>query len=137
MWKKCKESDISAPLVIDEVNALIRYASEVGAGTKNNIYNDLITSVHEYLDEPDEKKYSKAGAVLKNYSLLNEELSSHKVNGRTLINTSMHTRPIVLIVILTLIFLAFALSGMLMELWFGDVVEPEEGIRRKILGGQR
>lgn len=130
-------ADICDPLVIDEVNALIRYASEKGidpAGPNPALPDQttlvlLTQAVHDYDTADSSTKAVKQAEVLRYYARLVKatKIDSYEINGRTLLDTRDANIYISQIVLLTVILLAAAIGNEMLASWLSEQVTPEEG----------
>ena len=133
--------EIEKAMVIEEVTALIRYASERGIDPSGKIIGPLYEEVENYnsaLEKESEEKKTKAAAeILRLYSGLTALTSTQTggaradpdvINGRTLLDTKENYRAQsrkILFWGLVSVILAFGTEAL--DLWFADIVEPKEG----------
>jgi hypothetical protein len=129
------------PLVVREVNALIKYASERSLDPEGGIIYPLISSLSELLlaesrssaavaeDRTTEQQVpieKLRARVIVLYSQLTK--LSYPVTGRTLIQTAENFGPTTLpLKLFTLLFLTLAIGNEVLKSWLGDMPEPEDG----------
>jgi hypothetical protein len=130
-----RRRDISQPLVLEEVNALIRYASERGIDPGGTALAALNKVVVEYEGARQGQKAQKQGELLKHYATLTAKTAP--VNGRTLLDTNQANRQLGTLALLTIVLLALVIANGIFALWFGDQIEPEEGLQLGLLYTQR
>jgi hypothetical protein len=118
--------DVCHPFDINEVTALVRYASENGinpdGSTLANL-SDAITSYNEMSDG--DKKRKVPGSLISLYAKLAQ--ATNNVNGRTLIDTRKANGLLFYHLLFTLFLLALAISNEMLAQWFADWPVPEEG----------
>ena len=133
--------EIEKPMVIEEVTALIRYASEGGIDPSGKTIGPLYESVEDYNSalekDSEEKKIKAVKEILRLYSELTALTSAQSggdgadsdvINGRTLLDTKENYRvQSWKILFWSLVSLVLALGTEALDLWFADIVKPEEG----------
>ena len=135
MEKKTANYGIKDPVVPDEVNALIRYASERGIARDGEILINLSRALDAFTTntspkvtlsfaDKDKMDLSPREAVLRCYNQL--AALTQPVNGRTLIDTEKAFWSSKWIMFWTIAFLVLAVSNKMLFLWFDDMPEPEE-----------
>lgn len=145
MEKKTTNYSIKDPFVPDEVNALIRYASERGIDRSGEILVNLSRALEAFttnvpkvalsVTDKDKMEMSPREAVLYYYNQLSA--LTQPVNGRTLIDTEKAFWNIKWIIFWTFAFLVLAVSNKMLFLWFEDMPEPEEGSLLLLINIQR
>lgn len=118
---------ISEALVVDEVNALIRYASEQGLDSEKVILKPLNVALGAYENAAPGSRAALAGDVLGLYASLTA--LTKPVNGRTLLDTSQANRTLGWLAFVSLLFLAAGLAISMLGDWLANQPEPEEGFR--------
>lgn len=136
-FRSTRHADITLPLVIDEVNALIRYASEKGIDppgpdpqkAEETTLVLLTNAVKEYEAADAANKADKQPEVLRYYAQLVRatKLGTFEINGRTLLDTQSCWQDIAPILFLTIILLATAIGNEVLVSWLSEQVIPEEG----------
>jgi hypothetical protein len=117
---------ISDALVVDEVTALMRYASEQGIDQSGAIIGPLNAALCEYRRADPDSRGEHVGKILSHYAILTA--LTKPVNGRTLLDTHRANRKLSL---LTIVSIAFLLTGMgisMLGAWLANQPEPEEGM---------
>lgn len=118
---------IEEPVVIEELSAMIRYASERGLDPAGQLLVPLYQAVQEKkIDGAAIGTYAKLVALVNNgHTGLTVEFDG--VNGRTLLDTEYRyktkARPVVM---LGVTFLVLAVLSGALDLWFEDFVGPNE-----------
>lgn len=146
-----EQEGVTEPLVVKEVTALLKYASERSLDLEASIIKPLYLAVQQLQREPFAAETAAAqvaplvagdelrAKIVGLYSQLAK--LSYPVTGRTLVQTDENftrsTRPLKLF---TLLFLVLAIGNEVLKVWLGDMPEPEEGwllvlvnIRRYVL----
>lgn len=145
MEKNGTNYSIKNPVVLDEVGALIRYASERGIDRSGEILINLSRALDAFATntskvalssaDRDKTEISPREAVLRYYNQLSA--LTQPVNGRTLIDTEKAFWHIKWIMFWTVMFLILAVSNKILFLWFDDIPEPEEGLLLLLMNIQR
>jgi hypothetical protein len=145
-------SDITKPIVLEEVNALIRYASENGIDSpgpdpKQPDETTLVLlrrAAAEYEPYYDDERMSpeKIDAevkVLCHYARLAKQtkIENYRINGRTLIETSFASRSLFWLFGLTFILLALAILNEIMAGWASAAQVPYTLFQQEIVFFQR
>lgn len=128
-------SPIAAPIVIDEVTALIRYASEQGVDPDGKVLVPLNKALVEYEKAPAQDKSQKRENLVRYYALL--AAKTFPVSGRTLLDTDKATGELAKLVSFTIILLVFAVCNEMLALWFADHREPQDGWVLNLLYAQQ
>lgn len=134
---------IAKPLVIEEVSALIRYASEQGIDRKlkdterdllpdsertgshqNTILTALNSAVYAYTNKGSEPE--RANDIIRLYTMLSK--MTKPVNGRTLLDTVRAKDVLYNIFLLTIVLLGLAIIEVVLSYWWAETVTPEEGL---------
>jgi hypothetical protein len=130
------QSDVIEPLIVREVTALLKYASERGTdpvGTAQ-LYKDVQklqaaspSPTGEQTESADTSQTAELRAsILQRYAELAK--LTYPVTGRTIVQTDERfhaaTRPLRL---WTLLFLFLAIGNEILKAWLSDIPEPEEG----------
>jgi hypothetical protein len=118
---------ISDALVVEEVTALMRYASEQGIDQGGAILKPLNAALGAYKNAQPEDRAAKAGEVLAHYASLT--VLTKPMNGRTLLDTNQATRTLGLLTFVSLLFLLAGLGISMLGDWLANQPEPEEGMR--------
>jgi hypothetical protein len=118
-------NDINGSPTFDEIMALVRYASERGLDPTNESIGPLYKSACEYRSVPDDQRCELASALVEKYGKLAKLTSP--VNGRTLLDSSNIKTNLGWLFVYTFVFLVLALGNEVLNRWFGDIVQPEEG----------
>lgn len=125
--------DITKPFQIDEVTALMRYASEQGIDPDGKTQSALIDAVEDYNQEfnksEDEQNIENLKSLSSNIITLYAKLAkaTSPVNGRTLLETQQSRTKLFKLGILTFAILLLAIGSEILSLWMNDQVIPEEG----------
>lgn len=145
-------SDITKPIVLEEVNALIRYASENGIdspgpdpGKPDETTLVLLRrAAAEYEPFYDDEQMSpqKIDAevkVLCHYARLAKQtkIENYRINGRTLIETSFASRSLFWLFGLTFILLTLAIMNEIMSGWVSAADAPYTQFQQEIVFFQR
>lgn len=132
-------SGITEPVVIREVTALLKYASERGVDQECSITTPLYLSIQQLQANeavesakagPEPRPGAKLDELRANIMCLYTKLAklTYPVSGRTLIQTDEEfkssIRPLKLF---ALLFLFLVIGNEVMKAWQGDLPEPEEG----------
>lgn len=131
---KADEECAFDPVVICEVEALIKYASERGLDSQGVILKPLYAEVQSYKALPKNPEdpatriaREKQGTEILILYVRLTELTC-PVNGRTLVETEEKFLPAVIpLYAWTGLFLAIVIANEVMKVWSADIVEPEEG----------
>jgi hypothetical protein len=118
---------ISEALVVEEVTALIHYASEQGLDKENMILKPLNIALGAYENATPEDRAEKAGEVLGHYASLTA--LTKPVNGRTLLDTSQANRTLGWLAIVSFLILVAGLGISMLGDWLANQPEPDEGTR--------
>lgn len=128
-------SDIAAPIVLDEVTALIRYASERGADPDGTVLTPLNNALVAYEKAPAQQKSNKREKLLKYYAML--AAKTFPVSGRTLLDTAEATGQLTKLATVTVVLLVLALSNEILAVWFKDHGHPQDGWLLNLLYAQQ
>ena len=130
-FSRPQRATLTEPLVIEEVTALLRYASEAGMASDGDLFGKLNQAVAEYEAADEVRKAQLRGAVLTLYSAL---VSLTKpVNGRTLLDTQRVNSHLLGPLVLTGCLLSLGIANEILSFWFQDQIEPSEGWPRVML----
>lgn len=130
-----KTNEITEPVDLREINALLKYAAERGINPDplKALYTDAQAAAPQAGDGDAPSRSAFVALAPERRAKLLEEYAvlvklTLPVTGRTLIHTSDRferaTRPLK---IWTLIFLFLAVGNEVLKAWLGDIPEPEEG----------
>lgn len=120
-----QKTNISKALVEDEVNALIRYATEQSIDQEGNILGPLNKALYAYIQADPSDRVNQSEAVLTLYTRLTA--LTRPVNGRTLLDTNNPGCIFLWIGLITIILLVCGLGTSMLGDWFANHPEPEEG----------
>jgi hypothetical protein len=141
-------SDITKPIVLEEVNALIRYASENGIDSPGPDPSQpdettlvlLRRAAAEYEPFYDDevmtpKKIEAEVKVLCHYARLTKQtrIENYPINGRTLIETSFAGRSLFWLFGLTFILMGFAILNEIMASWAQATDTPYTQFQQEIV----
>lgn len=139
------------PLVIREVNALIRYASEKSLDPEGNIIRPLNSALTELClaeeridlksdDSLSSENLKNIEALRTDIIVLSSQLTklSYPVTGRTLIQTAENFKSSIRpLKFFALLFLVLVIGNEILKSWLGDIPEPEEGWLLLLINLQR
>lgn len=138
-------TEITEPLVIEEVGALMRYATENGMDRKiadvppedppRTLLTDLNDALVAYEAAPEEDRPKKRNSLLRLYTQLVQQTAP--VHGRSLLDTAQAKKILGKISLLTGLLLVLALSEIVLGHWLAEVVTPVEGWRWNLQVVQR
>jgi hypothetical protein len=118
---------ISDALVVEEVTALMRYASEQGVDNEGTVLKPLNAALGAYENAQPEERTDKAGEVLAHYASLTA--LTKPVNGRTLLDTNHANGTLGWLAFVSVVFLLTGLGISMLGDWLANQPEPEEGVR--------
>ncbi|HEY3486504.1 MAG TPA: hypothetical protein VGL10_00425 [Gammaproteobacteria bacterium] len=145
-------SDITKPIVLEEVNALIRYASENGIDSPGPnpkqpeettlvLLRRAAAEYEPYYDDQEmsPEKIDAEVKVLYHYSRLTKQtkIEDYPINGRTLIETSFASRSLFWLFGLTFIFLGLAVLNEVLTGWVDQTDPPFTQVQQDILFFQK
>lgn len=113
---------------LEEVNALIYYASEKGIDPELEIRGPLIEAIEEI--EVSDKKPDILKNIHKHYTQLS--LLTGGITGRSLLSTKDIYFHLSVLISLTFTLLIAAIGSELLDLWFVDRIELEEGVETNL-----
>jgi hypothetical protein len=145
-------SDITKPIVLEEVNALVRYASENGIDSpgpdprkpEETTLVLLRRAAAEYEpfyddEEMSPQKIEAEVKVLGHYTRLAKQtkIENYPINGRTLIETSFASRSLFWLFGLTFILMGLAILNEIMTGWVSETDPPYTQFQQEIVFLQR
>jgi len=113
---------ISDALVVEEVTALMRYASEQGVDNEGTVLKPLNAALGAYENAQPEERTDKA-----HYASLTA--LTKPVNGRTLLDTNHANGTLGWLAFVSVVFLLTGLGISMLGDWLANQPEPEEGVR--------
>lgn len=123
--KKQIVRDISQPIVLEEVTALVRYASENGIDPGGNTLLGISNAVTEFKKKSQSPPEEVPGEILTLYSKLAKACDN--VNGRTLLDTGDAGWVLARYFMVTGTLLVLAIGNEILAQWFADLPEEFEG----------
>lgn len=131
-------TDIAEPLVIREVTALLKYASERSVDQECSLTTPLYMAIQQLQAASETSESSQVDPELRakldelraRITCLYSKLAklTFPVSGRTLIQTDEKYDSAVLpLKLFTMLFLFLAIGNEVLKAWLGDMPEPEEG----------
>lgn len=145
-------SDITKPIVLEEVNALIRYASENGIDSPGPdpdrpdettlvLLRRAAAEYEPFYDDEQmtPQKIDAEVKVLCHYARLAKQtkIENYRINGRTLIETSFASRSLFWLFGLTFILLTLAIMNEIMSGWVSATDAPYTQFQQEIVFFQR
>ena len=124
-----KRDNLSSPIQINEVNALIRYASEKGLDPKAEIIPALEQAKADY--EKNNADTTKFINMLKQYTFLAAKTTP--ISGRILIDSENSDHYLKWLVIWTVMLIAVAATDGVLTLWYLDQPTPDLFSKSEIL----
>jgi hypothetical protein len=123
-------------LIVDEITALVHYASERGLDPEGKLLVPLTDALSIYTrkNTPVPEKCNSARTVLQFYTKLAK--LTYPVNGHTLIETQSIRYYLSWPIIYAILFLALALGNEILKGWFLKIGAPEEELYRSLFNIQ-
>ncbi len=123
--KLAKLEEITKPIEIDEVTALMRYAAERGIDPGDNTLSSLSAAVAKYNPDPKASDQSVQGDILTLYAKLAG--ATDHVNGRTLLDTERADSNLRTKFLVTLLLALLAISNEIMAIFFANMSDEFSG----------